>query len=194
MKSVRLMMTALTIALLATAGCKSSPGAATPDEPQAAESEPEAPEEPAEKAEDFTGEVTREGILEGDAGWKAAYDKAEPDAETSKKLGQVEPGATVEVYLGTWCGDSRREVPRFWKALDQAGDVPFELSYVGVDRSFNADEVSLDDVDLEAVPTFVVFRDGDEVGRVVENAPDTIEADLLSLLTGEKTGKISETR
>ena len=51
-------------------------------------------------------------------------------------LGAVEPGAAIDVYLGTWCSDSERELARFWRALDlNLGIVPFDVRYIAVDRS-----------------------------------------------------------
>ena len=52
------------------------------------------------------------------------------------QLAEVEPGAEVVVFLGTWCGDSRRELPRLWKALDSgSGAVTFQIRYIGVDHA-----------------------------------------------------------
>jgi len=118
----------------------------------------------------------------------------QPDATASAALSAVDAGATVEVYLGTWCSDSRREVPRLWRALDLAGTVPFDVRYIGLDRDFAAADVNLDDKDIIAVPTFVVLRNGVEVGRVIEESPTGIESDLLSLLDGSKTGNLSASR
>lgn len=142
---------------------------------------------------DAVGETSREWIVEHHPTW-APEDAAAPDRAVAKKLSQVPAGATVDVYLGTWCSDSRREVPRFWRALKLAGEVPFQVNYVGLDRSFEAGDVDLSRVGVEAVPTFVVKRDGEEVGRVVEKSPQEIEKHLLDLLTGEASGKISATR
>ena len=41
------------------------------------------------------------------------------------------------------------------------------------------------------VPTFIVYREGREVGRIVEESPHGIEKDLLALLTGEAKGLIT---
>lgn len=189
--------------LVLSAGCKSPAESATEDhEPRASRPLPKVAEgEPTRSVEKtmvpapaaIVGETSREAIEGQFESWSAA-NAAEPDAQASNALAGVEPGAVVDVYLGTWCGDSRREVPRLWRALDAAGDVPFELRYVGVDREFSAGAVSLEGKDLIAVPTFVVTRGGHEVGRVVEKSPGGIESDLLSLLNGSKTGKISATR
>ena len=110
----------------------------------------------------------------------------------NEALSTVPPGAELTVYLGTWCEDSQREIARFWRALDETGGmVPFTIEYVAVDRDKLEPANLLCDADLEYVPTFVVTRDGREVGRVVEESPEGIEIHLLALLTGEAEGVVS---
>ncbi len=192
MNSVHSLRAVLVVAVLAIASCQKP--APTPDAQATRADEPATAEAPPgeEESVEPNGEVTRAEV-EAVEGWSAEA-AAAPDPETAKKLADVDPGATVEIYLGTWCGDSRREVPRFWRALDVAGEVPFDVRYVALDRNFSAGPVSLEGKNIEAVPTFVVYREGEEVGRVIERSVTSPEADVLSLLDGSKTGKISATR
>lgn len=154
----------------------------------------DAPEESApKKPAHAVGETTRDWIVQHHPNWAAEHG-AKPNPAAAKSLAGVPPGARVDVYLGTWCPDSHREVTRFWRALDVAGDVPFAVEYVGLDRNFEAGDVDLQKVNVVAVPTFVVIRDGEEVGRVVETSVEGIETDLGTLLRGEASGMISASR
>lgn len=140
----------------------------------------------------LTGEVTRGETEQAVPAWVGRTVEARIDEEAAAALAAVEPGAVVTIYFGTWCSDSAREVSRFWRALDQVGGaVPFEIRYVAVDRAENRPPELVEAVDLRYVPTFVVRRDGREVGRMVEVSPRGIELDLLALLTGEASGVIS---
>lgn len=145
-------------------------------------------------AGEIVGETSREKV-EAVPEWMAAEAESRPDAEACKALASVPPGAEVTVFLGTWCGDSRREVPRFWKALDIArgagADVPFAIHYIGVDRQKKEPSAPVTNNDVRYVPTFIVFREGREVGRIVEESPHGIEKDLLALLTGQAQGLIT---
>jgi hypothetical protein len=49
----------------------------------------------------------------------------------------------------------------------------------------------VDGADVRRVPTFVVIRDGREVGRIVESSPRGVESDLGALLRGECRGVVS---
>jgi thiol-disulfide isomerase/thioredoxin len=116
-----------------------------------------------------------------------------PVAGAARALASVDPGAEVTVFLGTWCEDSRREVPRLWRALDEAGGtVPFEVRYVGVDREKKQPAELVTGSDVHYVPTFIVSRGGREVGRIVESSPRGIERDLLALLKGEEKGLVTD--
>lgn len=140
----------------------------------------------------LTGSVTREAIEAAAPEWVQAQVEAKPDAAAAQALAQVEPGAEVTVFLGTWCGDSRREVPRLWSAIDAAGGmVPFKVTYIAVDREKKDPAGEAAKSDVRYVPTFIVVRDGREVGRIVETSPHGVEADLLALLTGKAQGVLT---
>jgi hypothetical protein len=158
---------------------------------------PAAPAQPEAKPvteEVLVGETTRAQI-EAAPEWASAEAESQPDLQASTALASVPPGAEVTIFLGTWCGDSRREVPRLWKALDIAGsrgvDVPFAIHYIGVDRQKKEPSAAVTDNDIRYVPTFIVTREGREVGRIVEESPHGIEKDLLALLTGQAQGLIT---
>lgn len=139
----------------------------------------------------LVGAVTREQVEAAVPDWVQAEVEAQPDAEAAQALGSLEPGAEVTVYLGTWCGDSRRELSRFWKALDQTGGVaPFEVRYVGVDRG-KKEPAAVKEDGVLYLPTFIVRRGGREVGRIVETSPHSVEQDLLALLTGKAQGVLA---
>lgn len=165
-----------------------STGAARSAEPPAG-----APaEEAAAEAAVLVGAVSREQIEMAHPEWVQAEVSSSPDAEAARALAAIEPGAEVTVFLGTWCGDSEREVPRFWRALDEAGgDVPFQIHYIGVDRQKKEPAAPIANFEIEYVPTFIVSRQGREVGRIVEEAPHGVERDLLALLSGKAKGVLS---
>jgi hypothetical protein len=141
--------------------------------------------------EALIGPVTREQI-EADPDWVHSEDIAKPDEGVAKALAGVPPGAEVTVFLGTWCGDSRLQVPRLWKALDAAGGaVPFKVRYIGVDRDKKKPAADITAADIHFVPTLIVTRDGHELGRIVEEPLHGVEGDLLALLTGEAHGVLS---
>jgi hypothetical protein len=157
---------------------------------------PAAAEEEEKPPPSLVGVVSRDDVEAAEPGWVAAEIEATPDAEAARALADVDPGAAVTVYFGTWCSDSRRELSRLWRAFDDAGigfvvELPFDLEYVAVDRAKVEPAERTAGTDLHFVPTIVVRRGGEEVGRIVEVSPHGIERDLLALLIGEAHGVVS---
>jgi len=109
----------------------------------------------------------------------------QPDAaELEFMAGQIFPGDRIEVFLGTWCSDSQREVPRFLKIVDElktkfGKELP--VSFVAVDRSKQQPVDLLSGKSIEKVATFIVYRGDHELGRIVEKPHGLLEDDLLAL-------------
>lgn len=97
-------------------------------------------------------------------------------------LRQTREGVDVLVLLGTWCGDSKRQVPLFLKIADSAGFAPGQIRLYGVDRGKKSPEGVEAPYALERVPTFIFFRKSREIGRIVETPVTTMEADMLQIL------------
>jgi len=115
-----------------------------------------------------------------------------PDLEAASMLFESLRYAEIEIYLGTWCSDSKRELSRLWRAMDDLGVTwTPEITYIGVDRDKTSPQEYLRGVGVEYLPTFVVSRNGKELGRVVEESPAGIEKDLLGLLRGSQSGLVS---
>jgi len=89
----------------------------------------------------------------------------------------------MTIVLGTWCGDSKLYVPHFLKVLDAAGFKEEHLRLIGVNREKKAGQGLIDHLNIDRVPTFIIFRNGKEMGRIVEQPNETFEKDILNILT-----------
>ena len=92
---------------------------------------------------------------------------------------------SFRIIMGTWCSDSEEEVPRFLNILFNAEfDVlnPQNLEIICVDRNKEAGDIKVARYKADRVPTFIVYRDGREIGRIVERFKGKPEADLLEIL------------
>ena len=114
---------------------------------------------------------------------KSSY---QPDAADLDFMAtQIFPGDRVEVFLGTWCSDSQREVPKFLKIVDELKakyGKDLAVSFVAVDRSKQLPQPLLAGKSIEKVATFIVYRNDQELGRIVEKPHGLLEDDLLALL------------
>ncbi|WP_106794951.1 hypothetical protein [Aquimarina sp. Aq78] len=102
---------------------------------------------------------------------------------------------TISLFMGTWCGDSKREVPRLYKILEESNFPIDRLTTVAVDRSREAYKQSPggehEGLNIHRVPTLIFYKDGKEVNRIVESPINTIEEDILAILSKNYTPKYS---
>ena len=96
----------------------------------------------------------------------------------SKKLRKYD----ITIVFGSWCSDSEQHVPRFYKILDQAKFKDSHLKIIAVNRSKNTIDVKIDDLNIERVPTFIIYKKGKEIGRIIETPVDTLEEDLWKIV------------
>lgn len=117
--------------------------------------------------------------------YEANRNEYRPNPETIEKLKPLLKDVHVTLLLGTWCKDSRREVPRFVKILEEAGYSPATVEVIAVDREKTTPEQFESGLELLQVPTFIFYRSGKELGRIVEFPIDDLESDMLKILSGQ---------
>ena len=112
----------------------------------------------------------------------AAYDTVHVPADYVELIQQA--GADVEtmVFFGSWCSDSRRDVPRFLKIVDLAGTSLGHVTLYALDRKKKSTEGLEGQYHIERVPTFLFMKHGKEIGRIVEMPRTTLEGDMLGIL------------
>ena len=76
-------------------------------------------------------------------------------------------GYTYEVFLGTWCADSRREVPKIAKIFQTLDIAPENVQYVCVDRDKISPGNEHVGKDIRYVQTVIVAKNNEEIGRIV---------------------------
>ncbi len=108
----------------------------------------------------------------------------EPDEFILEQIKELSDSIDIQIFMGTWCSDSRREVPRFLKILDGIKYEQNKLQIVNVDRKKRSPTHEERNNNIEFVPTFVFYKNEIEIGRIVEFPIITLESDLLSVLLG----------
>jgi len=118
----------------------------------------------------LTGLISRADIENDTAfGWfKKNYNMGRPDAGAVAAFKQHANDFQVLVFAGTWCPDTQNLLPEFYRLTDASGFADSNISVVGVDHSKKTFDNLSRTFHLVDVPTFIVMKDGKEVGRVVE--------------------------
>ena len=112
------------------------------------------------------------------------YAGYEPDEYILKQIKSLNDSVDIQIFMGTWCSDCRREVPRFLKILDFSGFKQNKLQIVNVDRQMKSPTHEEKNKNIEFVPTFIINKNEIEIGRILEFPIITLESDLLSILLG----------
>jgi len=119
------------------------------------------------------GQLTEEALSSAPfSEWYAErVDLYDPDIQVLSTINNLQD-YQIEVFMGTWCGDSQREVPRLMKTLRELKFPHGQLSIVGVNRtkeqfkqSPNGEQATKN---IHRVPTIIFYKNGEEVNRIVE--------------------------
>lgn len=105
------------------------------------------------------------------------------DQKTLDKLKPLFKDLEITVFMGTWCSDSRKEIPVFYKLIDKLNFDEKSIELIGMTlEKTTPDSLELNQ-NLINVPTFIFKKDGKEINRIVEFPLETIEKDILEILT-----------
>jgi len=118
------------------------------------------------------------------------YDEYQADPEAMKSLDGIDrEGLTIKIVMGTWCPDSRREVPRFMRVLDTWKFPAGKVTFIGVDNGKLSPIGEYDKLEIHRVPTFIIYKNNIEAGRIIENPVTSLEQDMVNILRGMNNNK-----
>lgn len=120
-------------------------------------------------------------------GWfQYHYKKYQPEEKTVKKIEKNFNGVSVLCFMGTWCGDSKRETPRFYKIMETAKfDFTKNFKLIALNRAKKTPDNLQKEYDILRIPTFIFYKKGEELGRYVEYPRESMEKDILKIIKGK---------
>ena len=130
----------------------------------------------------LTGPITVEQLLDLPGWFGEEFLSYQPDPQYLTQIPAEAEGVTIVCVLGTWCPDSRREVPRMLRLLQVTHIAPERMQMIGVDRNKQSPGGEAAPYGVDRVPTFILYRDGKELGRIVETPFASLEKDMLGIL------------
>ena len=113
-----------------------------------------------------------------DEGYKAY----KPNPELVNQLKPLNEDLKILVVAATWCGDTQRELPHFFKLTDAIGMPSKNIELIMVDEKKESNALNISVLQVTNVPTFIFFKDGKEQGRIIEKPKNTLEEDIANLL------------
>jgi len=107
------------------------------------------------------------------------------DAAAAGQLKSLLENKHFEIFMGTWCGDSKREVPRMLKLLEYAGVKSSQIKMIMVDNHDSSYKQSPaheeKNKNIHRVPDLLVYDGENEINRIIESPVVSLEKDLLSI-------------
>ena len=125
------------------------------------------------------GEITKESLLEQYDEFAQKYNKFSFERPSYIETEDI----SVKVLFGTWCHDSRREVPKMLKIFEAYGLEDKSISLVAVNPEKNEPITTINEFNLEFTPTFIFFRNGEEIGRIVEKPNQSLLEDFKLIIS-----------
>lgn len=125
-------------------------------------------ERPGEKS--LKGIITR-SVLESDTSfkWFATNFKAySPRQDAMEALKKNADSIQLLVFMGTWCEDSHFIIPKLYALTDAAGFSQEHITLIGTDRNKKTLSNLANALNVTHVPTIIIFRNGRELGRIIE--------------------------
>ena len=115
------------------------------------------------------------------------YERHNIDKETIEQLTQLLSDRTIKVVavIGTWCSDSKIHFPVFSKVMQHLPQNAVSTEIIGTDRDKLAGDTDIFSLNIEFVPTFIFYENKTELGRIVEAPSETMEKDILKILSNK---------
>jgi thiol-disulfide isomerase/thioredoxin len=131
------------------------------------------------------GEINKEQLFFDFPDWKNIYSSYEVKHTTMDSLKHVNTNLfDIDIYLGTWCGDSKKVVPRFLKILNETKLITENrIRLFAVDRKKKLNNGLAAKNNIQRVATFIIKKQSSEIGRIVEYPEKSLESDLVKILS-----------
>jgi hypothetical protein len=132
--------------------------------------------------ENKTGKADPDQIQTDFKWFENGYRDYHPDETAIAKLRTRLPLYRIIIFAGTWCPDTQRILPGFYKAIDEAGYPREHTTLYLLDKKMRSAEKLEEKYHVHSVPTFIILKNEEEAGRIVENPKANIETDFANIV------------
>jgi len=120
----------------------------------------------------------------------AGLNDYQPADSLIDSLRTVLDNVTFKVIMGTWDARSRKVVPRLFNVLFSVGSynpaIRSNVELIGVDRAVKAGDIDLSAYKVKRLPLIIVYRSGEETGRLQGKVSEPMEKVLFDILKKSK--------
>ncbi len=141
--------------------------------------------DPKSKKTILVGKITTEEFKDSSFSWwfNDQYNFYRIDKESLEEISKsINDDLTIKIFMGTWCSDSRREVPRFIKILDSLKFDKDKYEIIAIDRDKKGLADEAEGWNIELVPTIIFMEGEKEIGRIIEAPEESLELDFETII------------
>jgi hypothetical protein len=131
---------------------------------------------------ELTGPLSKEEILKNNPEWQELVASYHPKPEIIEKIKAIHREIQVEVFMGCWCPDCTQHVSAYFKITEMADNPYIYTSYIGIPREREARTEFIQGKNIVRIPTFIIYFQGQEIGRIIETPSKSVEEDLIDIL------------
>jgi thiol-disulfide isomerase/thioredoxin len=131
---------------------------------------------------DLTGPLCKEEILKNNPEWQELVASYNPKSEIIKKIKTINREIHIEIFMGCWCPDCRQHVSAYFKIMEMADNPFISTSYIGIPREKEARKEFIQGKNIVRIPTFIIYFQNQEVGRIIETPTKSVEEDLIDII------------
>ena len=113
------------------------------------------------------------------------YEMIQVEPQWGSDLQDHLEGLEIKVFMGTWCEDSQREIPHFFKLLDALEFDQRQLEMYAMSEEKTTPQNFEKDLEIHHVPTIIFFKNGEEINRFVELPVSSLATDIAKIIKGE---------
>jgi hypothetical protein len=111
---------------------------------------------------ELLGLLSKEEILENFPDWQEEVGSYVPNQEVIERLQSIPSKIKIEIFLGTWCPDTKRNVSAYFKIMDMVDNPLIMTTYIGIPRDKDSRKPFIEGKNIIKVPTFIIFIDDEE--------------------------------
>jgi thioredoxin 1 len=152
----RSLVAAVSVCLIASVGCAST------------------------NSELLIGNTTTDALFQSVDKFNRNYQAFEPTFADKKRVEGWPRNLHIDLYFGTWCHDSEREVPKLLKLAALSPQTNINL--VALDYNKQEPKGRAEQQGVKYTPTIIVYLHNKEIGRIVERPKDSITEDIEAML------------
>ena len=112
------------------------------------------------------------------------FDRVNINYKKAKDLKPFTEGLKILVFMGTWCDDSHRELPPFFKMLLAMNFDQKHLKIFAMSEEKSTPSNFEQGFEINNIPTIIFFKNGKEINRFVEFPVETLESDIQKIISG----------